>query len=131
MQLFDFEQTAAPTTYRKRALEAYGAMCALCGYGLYVEMLDVHHIDSNRKNGKLSNLEVRCMWCHGIETRKVRWHVWNGAEFSKHWNIQRNMNIPTEQFNSLRDDSLKLQQLLDAYGSSKFDELIEELVMAR
>lgn len=33
-------------------------------------MLDVHHIDGNRKNGKADNLEVLCVWCHALETRK-------------------------------------------------------------
>lgn len=82
MQLFEFEQTQAPTTYRKRALQEHGAYCNMCGYGFEVKMLDVHHIDGDRTNNYLDNLEVRCVWCHAIETRKVDWHPWKGAEWN-------------------------------------------------
>lgn len=79
MQLFDWEKTEAPSTYRRRALMEYGALCSMCGYGDYVEMLEVNHIDHNRKNNHLSNLEVLCVWCHRIETQKIKWHPWKGA----------------------------------------------------
>lgn len=83
MQLFEWEQTDSPTTYRRRALMEYGAFCDMCGYSKYVEMLEVNHRDHNRKNNKLENLEVLCSWCHKIETMKVPWHKWEGAEFKK------------------------------------------------
>ncbi len=76
-----FEKSNAPTTYRLRALKEHGSHCAMCGYGLYVDMLDVHHIDGNRKNGNIENLEVLCVHCHSIVTRKVPWHKWDGADF--------------------------------------------------
>lgn len=81
MQLFDWEKTNTPSTYRRRALMEYGARCVMCGYSRYVEMLDCHHIDEDRNNGKLENLEIRCIWCHAIETRGVPWHKWEGAEW--------------------------------------------------
>lgn len=39
-------------------------------YESETKMLDVHHRDGNRSNNKLSNLEVLCVWCHALETRK-------------------------------------------------------------
>lgn len=64
--------------YRKRALAHYGRYCmnAACvitnaGIGILEDMLDVHHKDSNRKNGTIENLEVLCVWCHALKTRDV------------------------------------------------------------
>lgn len=83
MQLFDFEKTDSKTTYRNRALMEYGAYCNLCEYAYDVRMLDVDHIDGNRKNGKLDNLQVLCLWCHALKTRKVNWHKWNGQDIAE------------------------------------------------
>ena len=33
------------------------------------ELLDVHHIDSNRSHNDINNLAVLCVWCHAIVTR--------------------------------------------------------------
>jgi hypothetical protein len=56
--------------YRKRALREYGAKCKECGYSELTKMLDADHIDSNRKNSKIENLQVLCVWCHALKTRK-------------------------------------------------------------
>lgn len=69
------------TRYRKRALRAYPNECAYCGYNEHVEILEVHHIDSNRKNGDLSNLIILCANHHVavtyniacIDDRKFHW----------------------------------------------------------
>lgn len=37
-------------------------------------MLDVDHIDSNRSNAALSNLQILCIWCHALKTRGVEAH---------------------------------------------------------
>src|SRR6478735_704407 len=58
-------------TYRKRALGNLGKECAKCGYGKDQRMLDVDHIDSDRDNAHISNLQVLCVWCHALKTRKV------------------------------------------------------------
>lgn len=50
--------------YRKLALESYPNVCNQCGYEKYIEVLQVHHIDVDRSNNKLSNLEVLCPTCH-------------------------------------------------------------------
>lgn len=46
-----------------------------CGYHKYEQMLDVDHINSNRKDNKLCNLQVLCVWCHALKTRKIPYHT--------------------------------------------------------
>lgn len=53
--------------YRRRALKKYGAKCNRCGYDDNVAAITVHHIDSNRLNNNIENLEVLCANCHCIE----------------------------------------------------------------
>lgn len=63
--------------YRKLALEKYGAVCsnercALKGVvDIPIKMLDVDHIDCDRSNNSIENLQVLCVWCHALKTRKV------------------------------------------------------------
>lgn len=49
--------------YRKRALRELGTECSICGYNI-VAVLEVHHKDGNRKNNKISNLDVLCPTHH-------------------------------------------------------------------
>lgn len=44
--------------------------CQRCGFNSHPNILNVHHIDRNRKNNHLSNLEVLCPNCHMIEHLK-------------------------------------------------------------
>jgi hypothetical protein len=60
--------------YRTRAIKYYGAKCSICGYCEHPKMLDVDHIDSDRSNNKLDNLQVLCVWCHALKTRGVPYH---------------------------------------------------------
>jgi hypothetical protein len=53
--------------YRKRALKEYENQCSNCE-NKDVRILDVHHIDSNRKNNKVENLILLCRNCHGLVT---------------------------------------------------------------
>lgn len=69
--------------YRSKALRDYGKVCQRCAYDDYEEMLDVHHKDGNRENNKSENLEVLCVWCHGLETRKIKSHKWCGKLMTK------------------------------------------------
>lgn len=54
-------------SYRTRALKEYGLVCNNCGFKEVPEVLQVHHIDRNRDNNILSNLEVLCPTCHNID----------------------------------------------------------------
>ena len=58
------------STYRERALRAYGEKCDGCGYEGDKRFLDVHHRDHNHSNHGLENLQVLCVCCHGIVTRR-------------------------------------------------------------
>lgn len=57
------------STYRNRALILLKNECVRCGYHEHVELLDVDHIDSNRQNNDISNLQILCVMCHAIKTR--------------------------------------------------------------
>lgn len=50
--------------YRKLAFQKYPAKCNRCGYNKRNDTLIVHHIDHNRQNNKVSNLEILCRNCH-------------------------------------------------------------------
>lgn len=53
--------------YRAAALKHYGASCQRCGYSKNIAAIHVHHVDRNRNNNDLNNLEVLCANCHAIE----------------------------------------------------------------
>jgi len=55
--------------YRKKAFKHYPHRCEICCYNKFIDVLDVHHIDGNRKNSKLENLIILCENCHGEITR--------------------------------------------------------------
>lgn len=55
------------TNYRDRALKEYGAICNRCDYSENIAAIVVHHINHNRKDNSLKNLEVLCANCHAIE----------------------------------------------------------------
>lgn len=57
--------------YRSQAFETYGKKCACCGYDRHAKLLEVHHIDGNRRNWKMKNLIVLCTWHHAAVTRKL------------------------------------------------------------
>lgn len=40
--------------------------CESCGWMEYVNLLEVHHVDHNRRNGKLENLVLLCPTCHEV-----------------------------------------------------------------
>lgn len=41
--------------------------CNRCGYSSNPEILVVHHVDRDRKNNDVNNLEVLCPNCHALE----------------------------------------------------------------
>lgn len=63
-------------SYRQRALKHYGEKCSnpdckvtKAGVVIPAKMLDVDHVDGNRKHNGIKNLKVLCVWCHAEKTR--------------------------------------------------------------
>lgn len=50
--------------YRKTAFDSYACKCDKCGYNKYKSIMVVHHIDHNRDNNNVSNLQILCRNCH-------------------------------------------------------------------
>jgi HNH endonuclease len=50
--------------YRTLALRYYPNRCKNCGYDKHPEILEVNHIDCDRSNNRLENLEILCPTCH-------------------------------------------------------------------
>jgi len=53
-------------SYRDIAFRNLPHVCNRCGFFEY-PILQVHHIDRDRKNNDLSNLEILCPNCHEVE----------------------------------------------------------------
>lgn len=59
------------TTVRKALIRANKINeCAICGYNKYKKILGVHHIDKNKNNNELNNLQILCPTCHSIIHKK-------------------------------------------------------------
>lgn len=52
------------SNYRLTAFRAYPHCCAVCGWNEDPEVLEVHHIDENRKHNQVKNLIILCPTCH-------------------------------------------------------------------
>ena len=52
--------------YRKNAWRTFEHKCCDCGYDKDLRCLVVHHIDDDRKNGRMDNLCIVCHNCHCI-----------------------------------------------------------------
>lgn len=64
------------TDYRTKALRALPNICAKCGYDKYLEVLEVNHIDCDRSNNDISNLEILCPTCHSEFHFKTKTGCW-------------------------------------------------------
>lgn len=78
----DADKSYITKNYRTRALRIFGTKCSnknceLKKHKISVptELLDVDHKDSNRKNHKIENLRVLCVWCHAKKTRLEKKNV--------------------------------------------------------
>lgn len=65
--------------YRSKALEHYGNKCQnkdcpILKYNIPMDdrLLDVDHINSNRQDCRLKNLQILCILCHVLKTRKKK-----------------------------------------------------------
>lgn len=54
-------------SYRKKAFRILPSRCNRCGYSEVPEVLQVHHIDRDRSNNQVENLEILCPTCHEVE----------------------------------------------------------------
>lgn len=53
--------------YRKVALRSLAHSCNRCEWDKATKILEVHHVDYDRSNNELSNLEILCPICHRLE----------------------------------------------------------------
>ena len=60
------------SSYRKLAFDKYEHKCFYCGYQKFVDVLQVHHIDENRKNNNIENLRIVCPTCHSEVHKKYK-----------------------------------------------------------
>lgn len=51
---------------KRRLKNARGENCERCGYDVF-QILQVHHVDRDRENNELKNLELLCPNCHAEE----------------------------------------------------------------
>lgn len=63
----DHYKNGEHTKYRRLALKELPNLCNRCGWNQHLPVLVVHHIDRDRSNNKLENLEILCPNCHGVE----------------------------------------------------------------
>lgn len=129
--------TGTAIDYRALALANYENCCHWCR-DTFGELLDVHHIDHNRKNHNLSNLMILCAYCHGLETRRI---VTVGKDrgiiilkkdlrtaISK-WFTQRGISLESIESKcepSLRPESMKLSRGLNEEQINKLRQLVLE-----
>lgn len=52
------------STYRSLAFRHLHNKCSRCEYSKHLEILEVHHIDCDRTNNTIENLEILCPTCH-------------------------------------------------------------------
>ncbi len=52
------------SNYRNIAFNLLEHRCHICKYDRFEDVLQVHHIDHNRKNNDISNLVIVCPTCH-------------------------------------------------------------------
>lgn len=60
------------TIYRKLKIESViDPKCEICGFDNPIA-LEVHHLDEDRKNNKIENLQILCCNCHRIKHKTKR-----------------------------------------------------------
>jgi hypothetical protein len=75
-------QWADGTNYRRNAFNAYPHECSICGWNEDERVLEVHHLDENRKHNELKNLKILCPICH----KKLTLHLYSYQELFDMYN---------------------------------------------
>ena len=57
--------------YRKLAFSLLPNQCLICGYKTIKNLLDVDHINCNREDNRIQNLQILCVMCHAMKTRGI------------------------------------------------------------
>lgn len=63
-------ETARPI--RQRLMLERGEKCERCGYADVAGVLELHHVDRNRRNNRPENLLVLCPTCHSVDHFKAK-----------------------------------------------------------
>jgi hypothetical protein len=75
-RLSDWERKSlknqSPNSYKRNAWKMFERKCADCGYEEHPEIILIHHIDGDRKNGLLTNLVPLCQNCHCLRHIAMR-----------------------------------------------------------
>ena len=80
-----FKKKDSENTYRRQAMEQYPHQCFICGWDKDKRILEVHHIDENRKNNDITNLMILCPICHRYLTlhlytiEELKNIIWKGS----------------------------------------------------
>lgn len=62
----EFRVVSSPRIQRLYILEQYDG-CQRCGWNEYKQVLQMHHVNENKKDGRLENLRLLCPTCHDVE----------------------------------------------------------------
>lgn len=55
---------------RRQIIRSRGGKCENCGIAVNIATAEIHHLDGDKKNDRLSNLKVLCKKrCHKIVTK--------------------------------------------------------------
>ena len=68
------------SNYRKIIFRIKPKKCESCGYDKITDILEVHHIDENRHNNTIENLQVLCPNCHCEEHFKSKSGKWRKSK---------------------------------------------------
>ena len=83
--------SVSKSKYRLKAFQHKPRVCEECSYDSVPEILQVHHIDRNRKNNHISNLRILCPNCHQID------HFRKG---DGSWSINKRKLVESEEVES-------------------------------
>ena len=65
-----------PERYREKARDGYGGRCERCGARVDWADIEVHHVDRDRRNDRMDNLERICKPCHYTEHHDDSMPLW-------------------------------------------------------